>query len=61
MYQAGPNPLSPDGGPTEASRRETPMHSRSKMIRRIAGAALTLAAAWAAAGAPVPIGWVPLP
>ena len=37
------------------------MHSRSKTIRRIAGAALTLAAAWAAAGAPVPVGWIPLP
>ena len=33
------------------------MHARTKTIRRVAGAALTLAAAWLAAGAPVPIGW----
>ena len=32
-------------------------HSRTKMIRRVAGAALTLAAAWMATGAPLPTGW----
>jgi hypothetical protein len=32
-------------------------HSTATLVRRVAGAALTLAATWLAAGAPVPIGW----